>query len=57
MSVRPSDYLKNKKRICMNLLPAVCHGPRISQLNFGNIQDPDYQSIILLMFAVSDSLL
>ena len=39
LSVRPSDYLKNKEQICIKLLPEVYPGPRTNQLNVGNTQN------------------
>ena len=44
LSVRLSDYLKNKKLICMKLLQEVCLEPRSNRSDFGDDldYDPDY---------------
>ena len=41
--MRPSDYLKINKRICMKFLPELCLQPRNNLLDFGNdpVYDPD----------------
>ena len=40
LSVRKQDYLKSTERICMKLLPEVCHRPMTNPINLGD--DPDY---------------